>query len=41
MYKLNESQDLLEYSDSDYALNKLNRRFILNYIFLFKKESVS
>ncbi len=38
MYKLNESQDLLKYSDSDYASDKLNRRFILNYVFLFKKE---
>ncbi len=40
MYKLNESQDLFKYSDSDYILDKLNRKFILNYIYLLKRESV-
>ncbi len=40
MYELNESQDLLKYSDSDYTLDKLDRRFILDYVFLLKKESV-
>jgi len=40
MYKLNESQDLLKYSDFNYILDKLNRRFILNYVYLLKKESV-
>ncbi len=41
MYELNESQDLLKYFDSDYASDKLDKRSILNYVFLFKKESVS
>ena len=41
MYKLSKSQDLFKYSDSDYASDKLDRRFILNYIYLLKKESVS
>ncbi len=41
MYKLNKSQDLLKYSDSDYVSDKLNRRFILDYVYLFKRESVS
>ena len=41
IYKLNESQDLLKYSDSDYASDKLDRRSILNYVYLFKKESMS
>jgi len=40
MYKLSESQDLLKYFNSDYVSDKLNRRFILNYVFLLKKESV-
>jgi len=38
MYELSESQDLLKYFNSDYASNKLDRRSILNYVFLFKKE---
>jgi len=41
MYELNESQDLLKYSDSDYASDKLDKRFILSYVYLFKRESVS
>ncbi len=41
MYELNESQDLLKYFNSDYASDKLDRRFILNYVFLLKKESMS
>jgi len=41
MYKLSKSQDLFKYSDSDYASDKLDRRFILNYIYLLKKEFVS
>jgi len=38
MYELSKNQDLLKYSDSDYVSDKLDRRFILNYVFLFKKE---
>jgi len=41
MYELSENQDLLKYSDSDYASDKLDRRFILDYVFLLKKEFVS
>ncbi len=40
MYKLSKSQDLFKYSDSDYASDKLDRRFILNYVYLFKRESI-
>jgi len=40
MYELSESQDLLKYFNSDYVLNKLNRKSILNYVFLLKEESV-
>jgi len=41
MYELSKSQDLLEYSDFNYASDKLDKRFILNYVYLLKKESVS
>jgi len=41
MYELSESQDLLKYSNSDYASDKLDRRFILNYVYLLKRESMS
>ncbi len=41
MYELSESQDLFKYFDSDYVSDKLDRRFILNYVYLLKKESVS
>jgi len=40
MYELSESQDLLKYFNSDYVSNKLNRKSILNYVFLLKEESV-
>ncbi len=40
MYELSESQDLLKYSDSDYVSDKLDRKFILNYVYLFKRESM-
>ena len=41
MYRLSENQDLLKYSDSDYASDKLDRKSVLNYVYLLKKESVS
>jgi len=41
MYELSKSQDLLKYFNSDYVSDKLDRRFILNYVYLLKKESVS
>jgi len=41
MYELSESQDLLEYSDSDYASDKLDRRSILGHVFLLEREPVS
>ncbi len=40
MYKLNESQDLLKYSDFDYISNKLDRKFILDYVYLLKRKSM-
>ena len=41
MYELSESQDLFKYFDFNYISDKLNRKFILNYIYLLKKKSVS
>jgi len=40
MYKLNESQDLLKYSDFDYISNNLDRKFILDYVYLLKRKSM-
>jgi len=40
MYKLNKSQDLLKYFNFNYVSDKLDRKFILNYVYLFKKEFV-
>ena len=39
-YKLNENQNLIKYFNSNYALNKQDRKSILKYIYIFKKESV-
>ncbi len=41
MYELSKSQDLLKYFNSNYASDKLDRKFILNYVFLLKKEFMS
>ncbi len=40
MYELSKSQDLLKYFNSDYTSDKLDRRSILDYVFLLKKESI-
>jgi len=40
MYSSSESQAMLEYSDSDYALNKQNQKSILEHIYMLKDESV-
>jgi len=40
IYELSESQDLFKYFNSDYASDKLNRRSILNYVFLLKEEFI-
>ncbi len=39
-YEVNESIKLIKYSDSDYILNKLNRKLILAYIYILNKELV-
>ena len=40
MYRSSESQDLIKYSDSDYASDKLNWKSILNHVYMLEKESV-
>ncbi len=40
IYELSENQDLLKYFNFDYASDKLDRRFILNYVFLLEKEFI-
>ena len=40
VYEFSESQVMLKYSDSDYASDKQNWKFILKYIYMLKDESV-
>ncbi len=40
MYKVSESMKLVEYSDSDYVLNRLNCKLILIYIYMLDEESI-
>ena len=40
MYKLSESQNLIEYSDSDYASDKQNQKSVLHYVYMFERESI-
>ena len=41
MYGLSESQNLVEYSDSDYASDKLDQKSILGHVYMLEKEQVS
>ena len=41
MYGSSESQNLVEYSDSDYASDKLNWKSILGHVYMLERESVS
>ena len=41
MYRLSESQNLVEYSDSDYASDKLNQKSILGHVYMLGEEQVS
>ncbi len=40
MYEINKSLNLINYSDSNYASNKLNRKLILNYYYMLGERSV-
>jgi len=40
MYEVSESMKLVEYSDSDYASDRLDRKSILAYIYMLGEESV-
>ncbi len=40
MYEVSESMKLVEYSDSDYVLNRLDHKSILVYIYMLDEESI-
>ena len=40
-YKSSESQKLVDFSNSDYAADKLNRKFILAYVYMIADDSIS
>ncbi len=39
-YEINKSMKLIDYFDSDYVLNRLNRKSILVYIYILNEGSV-
>ena len=41
IYRPSGSQDLVEYSDSDYASDKLNQKSILNHVYMLGGGPVS
>ena len=41
MYRLSESQNLIEYSDSDYASDKQNWKSVLDHVYMLEGESIS
>ena len=41
MYRLSESQNLIEYSDSDYTSDKQNQKSVLDHVYMLGKESIS
>ena len=40
MYRLSESQNLIEYSDSDYTSNKQNQKSVLDHVYMLERESI-
>ena len=40
MYRFSESQNLIEYSNSDYASDKQNQKSVLDYVYMFERESI-
>ena len=40
MYRLSESQNLIEYSDSDYTSDKQNWKSVLDHVYIFERESI-
>lgn len=41
VYENSENSKIIEYFDSDYAADKLNRKFILEYVYMLAERSVS
>ena len=40
MYRLSESQNLIEYSDSDYTSDKQKQKSVLDHVYILKRESI-
>ena len=40
LYESSESQNLIEYSDSDYASDKQNWKSVLDHVYMFEEESI-
>ena len=40
MYRLSESQNLIEYSDSDYTSDKQNWKSVLDHVYMLEEESI-
>ena len=40
MYRLSESQNLIEYSNSDYTSDKQNWKSVLDHVYMLEKESI-
>ena len=41
MYRFSESQDWIEYSDSDYVSDKQNWKSVLDHVYMLGRESIS
>ena len=41
IYRLSESQNLIEYSDSDYTSDKQNQKSVLDHVYMLEEESIS
>ena len=41
MYRLSESQNLIEYSDSDYTSDKQNQKSVLDHVYMLERGSIS
>ena len=41
MYRLSESQNLIEYFDSNYTSDKQNQKSVLDHVYMLREESIS
>ena len=40
MYESSESQNLIEYFNSDYASDKQNQKSVLDHVYMLEEESI-